>query len=508
MKKLRRRRSIEIYFILYLASLIFLIPDKNHEQKKASSLVQRLLASSFVVQSERAALLVRVVRDGSGVRILTADTVNALYHSGNVKNVRYEFIVEDVSLRQTYTLKSGTQTSVSRFTLKGNPDEGALRFAWSPNGAEQSNKVYKIKVVATAEPVIPADLTAEDISTMTELVGEGYRLRAEAEFGAALLFVDGGTSPAVALALNPQVLQATDTAAQRQIRELMAQLESARTQTSVPSGRFVLQPRYDVVKSIGYQEWENRIVVYGADVQRDLASAPVVTGGSASSSIEGNEIVLRGVAPQSGILTFQVTARRATDNQESSVTFKVVSQPLAAASVPSQMYPGIQYDIQPNLPLMSGTPAIAQLRDESNNIRASSVQGEAFTFTPQLADTSRTLYFERLLSGRKIGQAIPVQIINFPQPEILNTTTLPNGTIRIKTRSYGVANDNAARARLEITSGVPVGRVQEMYGDYTYDKQYNVHLQVFQLSPQKNVLTLRATNGYKKQSTSIKVEPD
>ncbi len=497
MRRNKPKRFVEIYFVLYLAALVLLIPDKKHEDRQATSLISSLLQSSFTLQPEHTVLMCRVVRTSDQSLVLNCDSLNTIYHSGSVRDVRYEFSIEDQSYRNSVQLSSSQNVSASYFHIKGHGDEGSVLFSWKPPVAEHKNRLFRVKVKASGVPILPNGLSEEQRKYLDELMSDegGLRLTAETQFTVALIYVDGnGSTPMTEL--NQQVLAQSDSSFRQRYQDLLAELEKPRF-IPAPLGEFSLQPREKIVKMISYQPFENHIRVYGADPQREVDEIRL-SGGSASYRFEGADIVVSGTTPPDGMAVYTLSARRISDKKDTSVSFRVLALSLDAPTVPQRMYPGISYTFAPNLPNVSGIPAGASLRDDRGNEVISSVQGESFVFRPSVDDTSRVFSFERSLNSRKIGQTLSIPVIAFPAPEILDISR-QNGQIWVRTRSFGLENDVRSRVKLELSPALNT-KVQERLGDYNYDAKFNVHLQVFQFNTQQSSISLRAMNGYKKAS--------
>lgn len=168
------------------------------------------------------------------------------------------------------------------------------------------------------------------------------------------------------------------------------------------------------------------------------------------------------------------------------------------------MYPGIEYRFEPNLPQLSGTTPRAVLRDESGTIRASS-NGQPFSFTASIADTGRRFLFERYAGTERIGQTIAIFCEMFPQPEIVSIRRESERLYHVVTRSYGLASDSRARVRLELEPS-SAGRVQELYGDQSFDTENHVRLQHFRVQLQATA-SIRALNGYGQRSPARELSP-
>jgi hypothetical protein len=512
--KSRKKRVVEIYFVLYLSALILLIPDKNEQKDSVTPAIMSLLASSFTIQPEHQVMMCRLKRSGDSIEVISCDSINNLFVSGAVEDIQYSIEIEDNTYKQLLSLATNGNSSTvgsSSFSLTDadiSNKIGRVRFNWTPQFSAQANRLYNVKVKATAKPILPQSIPTKQREYLTELIGDGARITATTKFSVAMILMNTQNSNQ-SFALDKNSLDNMDSASRTRILELERELTATRnalsvassSSASVPTGDFILQPRYDVIKTLSYQEWENRFTVYGADPRKELSGVPKLSGGQGYVTIEGNEIVVKGIAPQSSMTSYSLYAKRSADGKEFTSQFNVYGQSVPIPSIPPVMYPGIKYEFKPNLPQMTGTPITASLRDGSNSIRVSSLQGENFTFTPSVNDTNTTLYFERTINSKKIGQSFQIAVASFPPPEILDITTGSNGMVRIRTRSYGIQNDNNARCKIELLSGgSSPSKIQELYGDYSFDKQSNVHLQVFQLQSPSINLTVRAITGTKKVS--------
>jgi hypothetical protein len=365
--------------------------------------------------------------------------------------------------------------------------------------------LFKVTVKASATPVLPESMDEVRKQELKRITGDPSKLRvhAQAQFTVALVFVDGGSSTGTAssvIATNEQ--NPIDTALARRYAELLRQFNQPRAISS-PQGDFFLQPREPVVRMIAFQPFENRVRVYGADPAREI-DAVRVSGGNAYARVEGSELVIVGNAPASGSATYTVSARRVVDKKDTSVTFRVLANPLDAPVMPTYMYPGISYVFQPRLPDVSGVPAGAVLRDDRGNEIVRSSQGEVFSYTPRVEDTLRTFSFERLLNDKKIGQTYAVSIQPFPSPEIIDVSV--RGTnVWIRTRAFGPSGDVRSRVRIECSTNNV--RVQERLGDWSYDEQTHAHLQVFQIPSPSATISIRAVNGRKQSTERREITP-
>ncbi|MBL7990253.1 MAG: hypothetical protein JNN25_02335, partial [Candidatus Kapabacteria bacterium] len=83
-RKRRTRRQVEIYFVLYLAALLLLLPTKRERAPESDpSLVYELLKSRFIIAAERPTMNCQLLVIGDSVRVVTLDSVNTVSSSGD-----------------------------------------------------------------------------------------------------------------------------------------------------------------------------------------------------------------------------------------------------------------------------------------------------------------------------------------------------------------------------------------------------------------------------------------
>ena len=492
----KRRRSIELYFILYLAALILLLPDKQPGTMTANDVLAEIFQQSFTLQPEKTVLSARISSDPSGVKITALDTANFIVFTGNVRDVQYQFLIEDPAFGQTLRLRSDSASPAPMFRVEQRDDLRGAKFIWQPAAAVGTgSRTYSVRVIATATPAAPSgNAVIEQMITAA-----GTRLTAETQFAVNIFNAGETAAPAVALVQPPPAAVQSPTPA------LPAQ--SGQTppvviaQSRALLGEFSVSPFAAAVGTIASHPWSNKLfltgVQSGADLKRTPAlkierSSPDIGGSAEIAEIRGNEIVLRGIAPSAGILRVGVAAERAADAKTAYVEFVVQPQPLAAPAISRVMNPGVTYTVQPNIPLLTGADARAVLYDGAQE-RVASPQGAAFEFTPDARDTGKVLTFARIIGGRQIGDRIAVRIENFPPPEILGVSRQKNGAVQITTRSFGRWNDRDNRAAIVITEGN--ARVRELYGNFRTDPKSLAHTQVFEITVADSPFRCRATDA-------------
>lgn len=483
-----RRRGIEIYFVLYLAALMLLLSDSpKQERELASTALRNLLASTFNLITEKPTLLCRALVERDSLAFLHFDSTNTIIPTGFVDSIHYRIIADDQATNQQRPLAIGTPTRVGNILFTIEQIGQALRFRWTPTSAQPSPRLFRIHIEATALPQLPPTLPPDQRQQLSLLLSQSdQRLQSQTSFIVGYL----PQQPAVEQA-PPQPLDSTIIA---RLEELVAQ-----RQPQPQLGSFALVPEHTTIGTLPYVQWENRIAVYGASPLRDIAAPPQVSGlPSAFVTIEGNTIVVRSISTQASSANVNVRLTR-RDGVEASTTFSVITYPLQPPILPTVMHPGIEYRFLPNLSNLSGIDTRALLRDEQNVIRASS-SGEPMTFTPALSDTGRLFYFERYAGKERIGQVITIPCEMYPAPEILSVRRDGERSFVVVCRGYGLATDGRSRLRLDLDPSNGA-RVQELYGDYTYDEDLHARVQHFRLTLIGGAsLKIAAVNGYQRRS--------
>jgi hypothetical protein len=488
-----RRGGLELYFVLYLAALMLLLSDSpRRETELASTAIRSLVSSTFALIVEKPTLLCRAIVEGDTIRILHFDSLNTIVPTGLVDSLRYTITITDQATGTEETTAAEGSLEVGNVRLLARQIGQALRIHWQITPRRQS-QLYRVRIVASAQPQLPATIPVQQRQQLEPLLaGTNNLLRSEATFLVGYL-AEQRFQP-------QQAPSSLDTALEWRIRSLLAQ-------QSLPqsfSGTFSIVPEHSLVETIPFVTWENRVAVYGASLERDITQPPSVSGiGNVVVTIEGNTLLLRGITTQAGSAQARIRLVR-RDGIESAASFTVVSTPVQAPSVPTAMYPGIEYRIEPNLPQLSGTTPRAVLRDESGVIRASS-NGQPLVFTPSIADTGRRFLFERYAGTERIGQTIAIACEMFPSPEIISIRRESEQLYHVVTRSYGLASDARSRVRLELEPP-SAGRIQELYGDQSYDADNHIRLQHFRVQLQ-TIASVRALNGYGQRSPSRELSP-
>jgi hypothetical protein len=457
------RKKIEIYFILYLAALILLLPGKEDFVDEAEEQTGDFGGMSFSLQPEKTALFCAMEVDSTGLAIMSIDSVNTIYYQGKYENVRFEFTIEDRSANQRFRLSSRRNPSARFFRIEELPDQKAANFYWKPPDNIYTNKSYLVEVRAIAEPLPSNPRVTEPIVS-------------ETKFSLNIYFRSGRFFPEQYVLRGDTLYMASDSAAMPPGRD-----------TDRPSmGDFTIVPEEQNLKVIAYQRWKNLIHAYGINLESDLATMPEVeyelshpdNGGTAEiAEYTKNAVIVTGIAPSFGTMKVNVRIIR-RDGREAATEFNVLPQSVGAPDYARVMYPGREYNIDPNLPLLSGQQTRAALVGD-NKVRAVSPEGHAFEFTPSIVDTGKVLYLELYVNDSLFDMRYPIQVNNYPPPEILRLRKTGDNSVRIKTRSYGLhyGSENYIE-ELRVSGNA---RARELFGLLETDKEDLVYNQYFEI---------------------------
>ncbi len=475
---LRRRRGVEIYFVLYLTALLLLMLDKRGtDTKPDEELVIGLLQTNFSIQAEKNLLNCTALRTEDGLQIISLDSVNTIFSKGNVTDVQYDFTIIDVARNRNYVINENQQPDGQVGYGYRRLDEGERAvFNWKPDLSSGDRAVYTIRVEASAKPLVPARITSpEQRRQLEKIIEEGdQRVDADTRFQLAVTFVGDAN-----IAANLENDNPVDTVT----RVIYQQGDQPVTVINAPAGNITFSPANAAVYAVANARWHNRIVVGGIDLKNDLAESPEISvdgeGEAAIASIDDGAIRVDGTAPTKGQMRVTLRLRRRSDDQTAGVSFDVRTRPLPAALTPARMYPGLSYNFDPRFPALVGQDVKAVLRDAAGRERHVSVQGEAFSFTPQRSDIGADFELIRSVNGKTIATSSLIPVRDFPLPEIAEVNK-QSGKAIVRTRAYG-GPQSSNRISIKIDGNAQV--VSERHGEWEYLPEGNMHIQVFEVEP-------------------------
>ncbi|MGQ9819822.1 MAG: hypothetical protein ACUVQ1_07865 [Candidatus Kapaibacteriales bacterium] len=438
----RKKRIIEIYFILYLAALVFILPENTFRPGTGNNKeVLGDFASGFTLIPEKTSLACKVAIEPNGQRILSIDSVNTIFYTGDFEDVQFEFILEDQTLKQAISLRPEKTQLSKYFRIVEVPERKSAVFYWHPQLLERTSNTYIVRVNATAK----------SHRIFGKNNPEQFTYQASTQFSLIIVYMN--------------TITGEQTLAQNQAQNPITQNLVDLSQLPKSFGKIDLRPNFSNISSLAYQQWTN--IVYasnvdlatGAKVQLNVLLEPRNNGGEAQiAETHPDYIVIRGRTPGFGKLTAEVFVKRNFDGQEMRSSFNVTPQQIELPKFKRVLYPGQTDTIEPRLPLIAGE--VKTIIREGNTIRASSIGGALLYFTPELADTGKKLTLERFVNGNLYGQAFDIFVLNFPEPKIYDVIT-SNREVEVVTQAFGSYN----RQRNEIERLELEGNVSQKYLD-------------------------------------------
>ncbi|MEN9281944.1 MAG: hypothetical protein RL594_879 [Bacteroidota bacterium] len=386
----RQRRRVEIYFILYLLALVLLMPDRPVELAEDGTATTPVRIDLF---PERVRLSCEVKRDSLGNALLVRmDSTNVIRYSPELTGVSVRALIEDVASGQVLVVQEDSKSGRRFASLRHDRSRNAFVFTWSPLIDATVSKTFRVTIQANGVP-------------MNGVATDALRAVGSTQFVLTTIVND------------QQPPQLVFLPGRRDTLVLREELPPA-GQSSGP-GEFWLEPARTSISMFALQEWTNRIVIGGADPQRDLMGLPTIRlSGEAMSDvarlIDQRTIVITGRAPRSGVATVEVSARRA-DGTVASTSFTVSGLNYSRPVVPDIVYPGVDYLIDPKMPT-NAVGVRAVLRDGGREL-AAVVDGQ-LRFRMSTRDTGKTIVFERTIDG--VAETSPhlLAVRPFPAPVI------------------------------------------------------------------------------------------
>jgi len=457
---IRKKRIIEIYFVLYLAALILLIPGKEQNDKPKND-NNKIFQIPFSLKAEKTSLNAYYKIDSLGIRTIIKDTVNNIYYTGNVSDVNYTITIKDISSNQNYKITE-SNNNFNIFNYEKNNKDNSLIFKWKPDLKDRKSKSYNITITAKAKSL--------DSNSYGKIVEDKIQF-------------------AVNLNIDLEDL--------KNIEKLNLNNSNVKTNIElVPNERVILLPRDEVINVISSTQWENEINIIGLSPKKDLRKQPEIEiirdpndkiGGTAYvSGVKENSLIIKGEAPYLGTMSVKVKIIRHSDGFQASKSFQVKTILMEEPQIPEIIYPGLTYKFDPKIPITSAKNSYSELKDKDGILFAKATGNNPINFTPNITDTGKTLFFERYIDNNLIGQKYRIRINNFPNPEIYRISEISNKKVRVYTNAYGLYNKNPNYVKnIEIIEGN--AKVREIIGAQSNpDIQNYIYKQVFEIIPIDN----------------------
>jgi len=467
--KSRRKRIVEIYFILYLAALVFLLPDKPANIEKEQEPITTV-EQGFQLLPEKASLFCKVAVDSIGYRIIEIDSLNTVFFQGPVDNLSFEVVIEDKMLEQTLILNTSDKSSTKFFKIDYTPGNKYIVFKWFPTVFDRINRNYLVQITAIGESI------EKDNGRPLKM------LTSKSQFSLNLIYIDNETGkPFVTGYESVELINSPGVAANAQSSQQII------TQQFFPD-RFSLIPEQTSLSAIAWQNFSNTVYASNINLIRDLAEQPKIkaiceplgNGGEAFlADLSDDKLIVRGKTPSYGSMRVEIKIKRKQDGAESINSFVVKPMAIEQPIIPKTMYPEKTYLFDPRLPLIGGN--LNATLKFGERIIAASHNGERFSYTPDISDTGRTFQFERYIDGSLYGQVYKCRVVSYPQPEIIDIQRQSGHEVIIIVKAYGTFD----RKENEITGFIIEGnaKYQDLRGKILDEPDVPSRTQHFRFTP-------------------------
>ena len=493
--KNNRKKGVEIYFILYLAALVILISEgKFNQANNEDAFVRKDIELPFRIKAEKPILICRISFDKDGKRVINLDSLNFIWEAGNVRDVRYEFVVEDQDLRHIVRLNNSQSNNFQSNHHQNNLHQGnrhfsfiedeenrAAIFLWQPEIYDNSNKTFIVYVTATATSNEFAD---NQHST------EDMRVVARTQF--SLVITNDNDPNLNYFAMNNDAMDAFYGMSGQHNIDFQSNnpfQNNINPNIYFPSSAdFRIHPQEFRIRTIANQEWENEIFCHGISPRIHLNKPPTVrienspenNGGTVNAPIiRDNSIILRGRAPIVGSSKISVTVVRSGDLREMTAFFEILPVTFGVPDFPSEMFPGREYTFNPRI--SNELNNISVLIKDKDVIRFQSSQGSEFRFTADVSDIGKTLSFERYTNGQLLGQKHNIIVSAFPPPEITRISRREKNVAILEVTSFGLHNGRENNIReIKLTGNA---KANQLYGRTRPDKVNLLFLEQYRIVP-------------------------
>lgn len=424
MKKLKKRKAqnnqfkVEIYFILYLAALVLLLPDRVDEVFVKSS--KYYDEANFQLALEKSVMNLRILKKDKENKIINFDSINTIYFSGDFDNVSFNYILEDSESGEALRIKNNNLSN--KFQINEDFEKNRIIFNWLPNFKESYNSSYTFKIEATFEK-----------GNLSQTHNVLFTLNT--------------------FFLNEQIDSDILTNDNTEVDSFNQSNQTQNDFTYLGEPNLILGN--NIIRHFAGKKWHQQITALNLDLPTDINTPEIkitklndASGGTAfidSLSRSTNSIYLSGETPFSGRIKVSLKVTRKIDNKYTEVDFSVIPTIRPRPSFEKIMYINHTYNIKPNIENDLNHNYLIKLVDKSGKVLYSQNNTSEFTFTPEAVLINTDIRLEILADGEQI-ESEKIRISKIPDPEILNIS-VDNNIIIIKTKvfNYDVNKRNAIR---------------------------------------------------------------
>ncbi len=447
MKK-TNKKIVEIYFILYIAAIIFLLPDREKSELKINDIDSEF----FTLQPFKTTLFCRYYFDSTEIKIISIDSVNIIKSNLDINDLSFDFEIEDLSLKQKLFIDE--ESTYFKFFKSNTSNE--LIFKWYPQFKPDINKTYILNILAYKNI---------NNSLKKQFLGQ-------TQF--SLLLVDVTNE----ITANQDSIRLTN-----QLPNILS--PDYYIQKNNKISEIVIEAHSYDIKSLAYRNWSNKIYIFGANPSEDLKYKPQINLSSINEEnlgtcevqdITNNSIVLKGKTPIFGKMKVTVTLKFSFENKSRIIDFYVSAIPIPKPELPSIIYPYKKYEIDPKLPLIAEQKIYCIVKLNSQIIKTS-YQGEVIPIIFNENDIGKTLSIGRYIDD-ELYDKYSIAINDYPVPIIYDIQVDVKDNVKIITNSYGYYKNERNLVHLEVKGNV---NVRELRGRIQNDG--DVFIQVFECNP-------------------------
>ena len=419
-KPFKRKRIIEIYFVLYLMALILILPghkDDGGVVDDTSS--SNIFDYPYSLKPISNILNAKVLITPDTVEILSMDSINTIYYTGDIDKIDFEFFIKDLSINNQMRLGISKKSSNKYFRIREDLKRQAAIFSWMPPTNDPTDKTYLVTVNAKIKGNNKAE---EEVMISTEF-----------SINVDFLTLEDMAKTVTLAADNP--INSID----------MEYIKSLAQRQSMNTGELIIIPGHEVINTLAAERWTNLLYLNGIDLSSELKKKPEISiehsdnenGGSATLTLtKDNSIIVEGVAPDYGSNKIKVVVTR-YDGKRVETEFPIILRSIGNPKIPKIMYPEITYIIDPKMPALTSLNSYCLLKNNKGNILKKVMGKDKIRFSPSDSDTNTSIYLERYINNRLSDQTHKCKIIGRPSPKITYMQKINKNEYKISTYSIG-----------------------------------------------------------------------
>ena len=461
------KKNVEIYFILYLAALMLLIPDLKEQDKEKKEPNTTVNEDLFRIYPEKNILLARLFIDSNGVNYISLDSTNLIFYSGNVQDINFDFQIQNKLLNQSLVLNNNASYT-NFFKFYENKDLNLAYFYWKPPILDKRNYVYNVKV--TAKAIVKAPIPKSNEFELKKLNATTY-------FDLVVNYFDPTTGlPLIAANQDTVRIASIDSnlfyGMNRSTQDIFINFEK------------------DRVSSIAGDNWQNTAFIFGIDLSKDMGKKPEIkiinspsnnNGTVSIQKIQGNSIILQGKMPNFGSSKVKIKLNRKFDNSSVEDEFSLSPIEIKDPDFVSIIYPFRTYTVKPNFPNLLDHSFSCRIRTNDGQVIQNSLGQANFSFSIDNNYIGKNLIFERFIDNKIYGKVYQIQVTDYPPPQIAQLQLVATNKLKILANIFGIVNNRENSIKdIDIIGNA---KYSELVGQTSTNPVNLVFTQVYEIVP-------------------------